>query len=719
MEKDFIKTLLVFALLAIVLNVDRLLLGESGTLKRTDVADMYITKFEQGAAFWKNPKDNAWDSSILRGSPIHLGSVQPQHFCSLLSIFLPVHLSFTLFQILIEFLILTGTYLFFYNFLGYRHLISVYGSLFHLSMFYWFNENPFVTQTFLSILIVAVTSIGRRPIGGFLRFFLLLTILFISFPPYTVPLAPLAHLLFLCLFSDKDKRAVNLIAWGCFWAVFTLFYLPNLIGYFFGLNQSNRILWAPGAGKLSMQSLSDSLHQMHVWFPCASVISLFYFYKVRLARWILLVYFLILLIISQSSFLVTIPILKVASFAWGRIINYSSILMLFLTVYLIEHYPVKISKRNLVGMCAWIIIGAATLKSQWISQRVALMFMMLSTLSIGYVVFNVLQYAKTPFRALILGLVFLLPFKIFYVKHYEDIPYAFLNQDRFQYDHSFLPYRVVSLCDECWHPTFYPAQAQANGQETLDGVSVFYNKMDAQNWINYVIKDTDPCSFKAWNNRVELVRATWDDNADSIVKWLRLNNTIFIRSSSEIYHQDIVLQDYKTVKFSVWSKVFSPYLLETKEHYLYRIKNPISRVFAVDASKISNKDGGLIADDLLFSSLDALLIKNITIDSYASSRITWQGTFDNQVFLVSNNYNSHWVLWIDQHPVLNAVKQGPFGMLMITPQQGSHKYSLVFKDDLHRNLWASIIIGISLLFLFIHWLKRKESSFNVAGTPHP
>ncbi len=696
------KIFVMFFLIVVLLNVPRLWLGEHGPVKRTDVADMYVPKFDQGAKFWKNPSDNQWDASILRGAPAHVGSVQPQHLCSILSVFMPASLAFTIFQILIEFLILAGTYVFFFNFLGYRHLSAIYGSLFHLSMFYWFNENPFVTQTFLVVLFIAATSIGRRPIGGITRFLLLLVSLFISYPPYTVPMAPMVHLLAVVLLSSKERRGINIMFWCGFWAVYACFYWPNLIGYFFTWGHSNRTIWVTAGGVLSWQNLWDGIRQMNFWFPCLAVVALFQFYKIPVARWVLFIFVLILIFISQSAYFKTIPIFNITSFAWSRLSFYSSVLMLFLIIYLIEHHPIKISKKIVAGVACWIIVAVLALKSQWISRSVGMMYVVFSLLSIGYVAFHVLEKAKTPTKMLILCLIFLLPCKIYSVKHYEDVPYGYLYQDQFKYEHTLYPYRVVTLSDECWHPAFYPAQAQMRGQETFDGVSVFYNKVDAANWNAYVIKDADYCSFKGWNNRVELVRATWDQNVDAILGWLRLNNTAFIRSSAPITHPSLILQEQVRVDFPKASKFFSPYLLETPDHFLYRIKDPASRIFAV-------AQGQDIKPETF------LAFERVGLDAYAPSHMSWQGDFEGKDLMASINYHPDWKVKVDGVLKEDALKSGPFGMIHIKPVAGVHRYDLVFLGKIYRNICCSMFFAIFVLIFLLHTLRKKEGALHEAA----
>ena len=303
---------------AIILNLDRILLGDAASLRRNDVADIYIDKFQYGGQFWRHPLDYAWNASLMRGWPIYLGSVQPQHLCCLLSSFLSASVSFTIFQVLLDTFTLTGTYMFFYNFLGYRHLSALYGSIFNLSLFYWFNENPYVILVPLLPLIIALLSVGKRGISKWIRFLFLVPMILMMYPPYTLPMLPLLHLAGVYFLSDRNTKTKNIVLAVLFWTIFTIFYSPNLIAIASNWPHSNRPLWALVPPVFRFSSFIAFLRHKEIIAPCLCAIALFDFWK-KPKIWVLgAVALIVTFMISQSVLLSGIPFFNMFSFAWGR-----------------------------------------------------------------------------------------------------------------------------------------------------------------------------------------------------------------------------------------------------------------------------------------------------------------------------------------------------------------------------------------------------------------
>jgi len=705
-SRGLYKTLIILALLATVLNADRLLLGEKASLRRVDVADQYITKLQHCGNFWKNPSDFAWDSSMLRGWPTYLGSVQPQHLGCFAASVLPAHQSFTVFQIVVESLVLIGIFLFLYNFLGYRYLTALYGCLFQLSMYYWFNENPFVTQTVFLPLIVAAASVGKRPIPRALRFFLLLLSLILSYPPYTVPLLPLCHLVVIFLFSDKKQLFSNIKGIIFFWMIYAVFYLPNLFGYLFNWTNSNRVLWEPSSFR---EPLMAFLSHMGFLFPCLPLVFMFYPVKDKRAIGGLILIFAIVILTAQAEYFTSMPLLRVFSFIYARIFYYLSFILVLLIAFLMEKFPVKFSIKNLIKVIVFTCIGAGLLSMKY-SFKIGAGFTVLSLLSAGLVMFDLLKYARSSLVFIVLVVLFLFPFKAVNMKHYEQVPYGFLNQDPLVYNSHLQPYRVISVTEGCSPHNFYSAQASIKGEEILDGFTVFYNKSDAQNWRKYILGNSDPCSFKVWNNRIELTRAVWEENADQIVQWVRLNNTHFIRSEFELQHKSIVLDQKKVVPLHSWKSYFRLNSPIDKNYYLYRIKEPFSRIFAVDDKIIGQKKGQFLQEDSLFKSLDELPVQNISMQTYSPSELTWQGDFDNQVLLVSTNYHKSWNLFVDNKISKDAIQKGPFGMVMILPDDNFHEYVLRYNDHSYMYMLFCMVFGAGALLLFTRRMNEGLSN---------
>ena len=315
------QTLFCLFAVSVVINLDRLLLGENCPIRRIDITDVYLSKIQYLGRFWHHPFDFAWNAATFRGWPSFLESIQPQHLCCLLASFLPATLSFTIFQVLQDALILVGTYMFFYNFLGFRHLTALYGAMYNCALIYWFNENPYVTQVSYIPLIVAVTSVGVRPIGGVLRWVSLVLVFLTTFPPYTVPVSPFVHLMCVAFLSDKNRRWQNVKYGLLLWGIFAITYFPNLWGYFINWPVSNRTLWHEASGAFRWPAFVNHLRHMDFWYPPIAAIATYNFLRDWKSRLLVATIFLILFVISQTGYWYGFPVLKMTAFAGAACIT--------------------------------------------------------------------------------------------------------------------------------------------------------------------------------------------------------------------------------------------------------------------------------------------------------------------------------------------------------------------------------------------------------------
>ncbi len=693
------KVLFCLIVVAIALNLDRLILGEAASVRLIDVADILIAKFQHGGEFWRHPFDNAWNASIMRGWPAYLETVHPQHLCSLLSAFLPASLSYTIFQIILDAFILTGTYMFCFNFLGFRHLTALYGSLISLSLFYWFNENPFVILVPLLPLVVALTTHGKHPIDWRIRISFLMLALLLMYPPYTVPMLPLMHGIVVFFLSDKNTRFKNISFSMMFWGVFAVLYLPNLLAFASQWAHSNRVLWEALPPVFSFKSLMGYLKHAQIIVPCLCIIILFNFWKNIKALILLALIVSIAVIVSQSTLLSGIPFLSKFSFAWGRGYYFINFLWMLLAVYLIERVPLDNRPlKIMIGVVKIVVCAVLSASLLWpdrplIDGKYLIFLGIFSSLCI---LFDFLKYATNGIKLVLLALIFLAPFKIFYYIS-ETAPYGYLHLDPFTYDHHVVPSRVVTVSDNCFPLRFFSAQASIKNQETFDGVSVFYNGNDAANWIKYVLTDKDPCSFRSWNNRMEL---TYEMGSPNVIKWLKFNNVEFIRSQTPLHLDDFIPVDEKQVKYSEEFSILHKKVL-TKTWYQYRLKNTSSRVMSIPRAALKYIQQQTNPDQVLFDALNDVPLKNVMLSSYVPSRLKWEGNFEGQEILISSNYHKDWRLYIDHQEIGQSVKEGPFGMLQVSPMQGWHQYELRFSDNMLFLMIFFSILGFALLFVFV------------------
>ena len=162
--------LLLFVAIVLLINIDRLALGEYGLLGRIDLSDQYVNKTAFLAKYWLNPTAYAWDASILRGWPTFIGSLTPQHFGSLIGALVPIKLVYPIVLITTGYLVLSGAFLFVKRFLGCQRETALFGSFLFFGITYWYNENLVIVAVPLLPLLVAVTTIGKEKINSAIRF---------------------------------------------------------------------------------------------------------------------------------------------------------------------------------------------------------------------------------------------------------------------------------------------------------------------------------------------------------------------------------------------------------------------------------------------------------------------------------------------------------------------------------------------------------------------
>ena len=324
------------------------------------------------------------------------------------------------------------------------------------------------------------------------------------------------------------------------------------------------------------------------------------------------------------------------------------------------------------------------------------MFLLLGLLSSFYVLFNILRFATNGFKLVMLAVLFLAPFKYQYIV-FETVPYGGLQLDPFTYQHSLIPSRVVSADDTCFELLYYSSQASIKGQETFDGASVFYNGKDAENWTKYMTQNGDLCSIKNWNNRVDFVTGEMGSDA---FKWLRFNNVEFIRSQSPMAYPGLTLVKDQEIRYPTNFSIFHK-TISKATWYLYRLQDPLSRVMSIPKRALTDDQGRSFPDKILFDTMDKIPLKNVKLDAYVPSRLTWQGDFEGQDLLISTNYHKNWQVSVDNRLLKSAVSEGPFSMIQVTPVKGWHNYCLRYVDNTIYYMFLCAAVGFLLLFVYV------------------
>jgi hypothetical protein len=89
--------LVFFLFVAVIINLDRLLLGEFSSFRVLDTSEMYMDKIAFLKNFWLDPSNYSWDSYTLKGWPGNIGSINPNHLLVFFSLFLSIEYSFIAF----------------------------------------------------------------------------------------------------------------------------------------------------------------------------------------------------------------------------------------------------------------------------------------------------------------------------------------------------------------------------------------------------------------------------------------------------------------------------------------------------------------------------------------------------------------------------------------------------------------------------------------------
>ncbi|MBT6440060.1 MAG: hypothetical protein HOK72_10180, partial [Flavobacteriales bacterium] len=505
--------LMLFAL-GFLLNVDRLAMGEYGFLRRLDVSDMYLNKILFLSNYWTIPIEYGWNSSILRGWPSEIGSIGPQYFGVLLAAVFPIEYVFPILHLIIDVLVLYGAYLFVNIFLGFRRETAIFGAFLFLGINYWYNENPLVTASPLLPLLVAVTSYGKKQINHSLRFVSLILITSLSFPPYVLPIMPMAHVLLLLVFYEQATIKQNLVNAVLFWVIYTIFHGVSILGYLQNLDTSNRYLWEGGGqtGTFIKSFISSINHS--VLFPSLMVIVLAKTKTVKPLVWALGIIVVIITISAfngseQYNYIIDqYPNVRLFSYFFGRVHNFIGITIFLAGIFLLEEFTGdKFWDRNtmiLTGLGMSAVLSLLVFIQHGI--KLTLLHFMCSVVIIGSFYFYRQRYFRNGIVTLILLFIVVAPFRISYSMMREQLYQGNLFIDPFTYETEKKAFRVATIMDKPWSYDFFDAQVSIKGLETFGGNSVFYSGSDVKQWQYYVADDAPSWeglgyTFKNWNNR--------------------------------------------------------------------------------------------------------------------------------------------------------------------------------------------------------------------------
>lgn len=721
-----IRYLTFFLFIAVIINLDRLLLGEFSSFRILDTSEMYMDKIAFLKNFWLDPSNYSWDSYTLKGWPGNIGSINPNHLLVFFSLFLSIEYSFIAFFILSDFLIGLGAYLMFSRCFNLSSYWGILGSLFFLSSHYWYNENLIVTQVSFLPILVSVLDFQRVRLNSIVRSILLIIIIASCYPPYVLPLMAFAHFIINALIANSSKqRFIHLtVRWLLFWVIFCIFHFNGIFEILSVISDTNRSLWIPIQDKI-YPSFLEQLFKFDFTYPyflpLFAVVILAQ--KENLKSILLLVcvigFFMFVLSFMQSNefhlLLQRYEVMQKISFTWARLHNFFAPMVVCAAVYVLS--KTKFSKLKIFNISTYFIlymlIVFAVINSNNMfgsgGARNAVGLLIFSVCSLLYVIAPIISnwlFSKKENLYLIgvLFLLFLLPFKLKHqiLRELPDFGYIFV--DKFEYSSQKKAFRVLSLMNEVHSFSLFPAQIKIKDIEVIDGQSVIYDKKDAQYWQDNVAnrltdqKSTYDFEFINWNNWIEITARDFINNLDYLLPFFKLNNVEFIRSPEKISHDHLQLIGEQTFKYRTWGSVILGREIVEKKIYLYELSGSLHRVFSSD-----NEPDETIRYFAQNKNIESMgNIKNINLQKYSPSNIIFNYFQEgNENIYISTNFHPKWSLMINGVSSQNNLYQTQEGFLAIKPKSGKNNYELRFKGA-QEYIFFQVVFGSLLILLFLN-----------------
>ena len=717
------KSLIFFILIGVLINLDRLILGEYSSFRTLDTSEMYIDKVNYLINFWIDPLNFSWNSLTLKGWPTDIGSINPNHFLVFLALFMEIEYAFITFFVISDILILFGMYLLCKEILGMKQVLSILSAILFLSSHYWYNENLIVTfVSFLPILIAAL-NFQTVHLNIFLRIFLLFVIISSSYPPYTVPLMPFIHFVFIALNKNKlgAHFTTNIITLLIFWALYLIFHLSSISEMLMVINETNRALWAPGSESSFLSFKEQLIQNIFSYVDFLPILFLLVYTQKRnlyssvLMIVVFLVFLLMILFIDSrelNNLKQEFPIIQSISFVWARLHNFLAPTIVLCAIYVLKNMDFKQLELSKVSFLLLFLLSVVF----FIHNRF-LEGIMIGVFGIFYVIlipiYNYSFEKKNIYLLIFILIAFLSPFKA-KNQYFREVPeFGFIFMDTFEYPLKSQPYRVLSLMDKSHSKTLFPAQIKIKNIEVLDGFSVIYDDDDAIAWQENVASHltsqylTYGFKFSNWNNWIEITADDFKKNIEIILPFLRINNVELIRSPLRIQHSSLELIQEKIFNYPTWGSTILNTEKMKKNVFLYKLDDSLNRVF-------SNTIG--INKTLKMNTKD-WNTSGIPLINYSPSRLSFEyHKKANEKIYISNNFHPDWELRINGK-IQNRLQKSELGFIEIDPLDGRNIYDLSFtgkQKNILINMFLSFILAtfLALKITRIYSSKRLDDQLN-------
>ncbi|MCE2517211.1 MAG: hypothetical protein J4F41_05100 [Alphaproteobacteria bacterium] len=519
---DFRETtvLWVFLAVAILISLGALANGAHTYFRVMDTSDMYFDKVRFLVNFWKDAEGYSWNPNPMRGWPSHAGSIGPQHLLVLLATLVSEVYAFIIFRIIIDFMTMSGMFLFAKRITSANTSISIVAALVYCSSYYWYDENIVVTAAQLLPLAVVVTAFHEKwpPLPSafkMLSFFVLLTA---SYPAYTLPLMPIAHGVVLLIFISAIDWKKTALYVTVFWLSFLIFHGQTILAVLDLLSESNRSLWVPMANSAYPDLYSSVVSYFtNDTFIYPAFLMMFFVNKAN-ARVIALSLATALVLLSLACYQSSIhfvvlaekfPALNHLNSTLHRCLNFIPLALatgMILALKKTKDHQYKLPYMMII-FAVYALFISVTLKPN-INRAFE------EALVIGFIYLLIIKMHAgqiQKFNPVIIGLIgmmVLVPAKYKNTSFREKPQMGAVYVDNFDFPKGD-PYRAVTLMQNHFSPILFPAQLSIKGVETFDGFSVFYDRDDADFWRKNIDIRTNSLlkkygyHFNNWNNRIE------------------------------------------------------------------------------------------------------------------------------------------------------------------------------------------------------------------------
>jgi hypothetical protein len=228
----------------------------------------------------------------------------------------------------------------------------------------------------------------------------------------------------------------------------------------------------------------------------------------------------------------------------------------------------------------------------------------------------------------------------------------------------------------------------------MDGISNYYSRDFVERWRYFVADSPLTCTarYAGWSTRAEISLPDIRYNTDRIVNWLWLNNVGVLRSPAPLDHPRLTPVSQQVLTVDRTHRVTS---------HIYRMTAPVARVFTIPNSMAPQSEGGLPDEERALQRLAAEedAVHNVAATVLSGSHVRFEGDFaGDRLVLASMNYHAGWHVSVDGGSEIR-VRRGPFGMIAIPPQPGTHRYDLRFRSPTTPLVPMFMALAIAALWI--------------------